>query len=200
MDSNQLHQEAAEKLAPATPFSKQEQKNKYVFNTDWFSQHIPYWKRILHDFKNQKINVLEVGSYEGRSSTWILDELFKNPASRLVVIDSFERLLPDIDNEKNFLENLKKTGKEDQVEIIKSNSWDALFELNREKRIMFDFIYIDASHIACDVLSDAILSWTLLKEGGIMIFDDYGFDLYKDEFFNAKIAVDSFLRCYQQHI
>ena len=69
-----------------------------------------------------------------------------------MVIDSFDRLLPDIDNEKNFLDNLKKTGKKDQVEIIKSNSWDALIELNREKRIMFDFIYIDVSHISCDVL------------------------------------------------
>src|SRR5436305_13213264 len=99
----------------------QEQK-EYVFYSDWFSQHIPYWKRILNDFKNRQINVLEVGSFEGRSSTWILDELFKNPKSRLVVIDSFDRILPDIDNEKNFLDNLKKTGKKDQVEILKSNS------------------------------------------------------------------------------
>jgi len=177
----------------------QEQK-EYVFNSDWFSQHIPYWKRILNDFKNRQINVLEVGSFEGRSSTWILDELFKNSTSRLVVIDSFDRILPDVDNEKNFLDNLKKTGKKDQVEIIKSNSWDALIELNREKRIMFDFIYIDASHISCDVLSDAVLCWTLLKEEGILIFDDYGSELYKEEFFNAKIAVDSFLKCYQQYI
>ncbi|CAJ0632970.1 5361_t:CDS:2 [Entrophospora sp. SA101] len=65
---------------------------------------------------------------------------------------------------------------------------------------MFDFIYIDASHVACDALLDAVLSWNLLKEDGIMIFDDYDSDLYKEEFFNTKIAVDSFLRCYKQHI
>ncbi|CAH1770161.1 14476_t:CDS:2, partial [Entrophospora sp. SA101] len=159
MNFNQLHQESKEnhnKLAPATPSLNQEQRKKYIFSSDWFDQHIPYWKRILHGLEKQKINVLEIGSFEGRSSTWILYELFKNPISHLVVIDNFERLLPDIDSEKNFLDNLKKTGKENQVEII--------------------------------------------KKDGIMIFDDYDSDLYKEEFFNTKIAVDSFLRCYKQHI
>ncbi|CAJ0846103.1 5519_t:CDS:2 [Entrophospora sp. SA101] len=134
MNFNQLHQESKEnhnKLAPATPSLNQEQRKKYIFSSDWFDQHIPYWKRILHGLEKQKINVLEIGSFEGR-------------------------LLPDIDSEKNFLDNLKKTGKENQVEII--------------------------------------------KKDGIMIFDDYDSDLYKEEFFNTKIAVDSFLRCYKQHI
>ena|SRR6185369_7474879 len=208
MTPNQSNQELARKdyqqLALVSSSSsseqEQEQKRKYVFSSDWFSQHISHWKRILHGLENKKINVLEIGSFEGRSSTWILDELFKNHESRLVSIDSFERLLPEIDSEKNFLENIRKTGKENQVEVIKSNSWDALIQLNREKRIIFDFIYIDASHIACDVLSDTVLSWNLLKEEGIMIFDDYDSNLYKEEYYNARIAIDSFLSCYQQHI
>ena len=37
----------------------------------------------------------------------------------------------------------------------------------------FDLIYIDASHYAPDVLSDAVLAFKLLKPGGILIFDDY---------------------------
>jgi hypothetical protein len=31
----------------------------------------------------------------------------------------------------------------------------------------------DGSHRARDVLEDAVLSWPLLKVGGIMLFDDY---------------------------
>jgi predicted O-methyltransferase YrrM len=38
----------------------------------------------------------------------------------------------------------------------------------------FDFIYIDGSHTAPDVLQDAVLCHPLLKVGGILIFDDYG--------------------------
>ncbi len=38
---------------------------------------------------------------------------------------------------------------------------------------VFDVVYVDASHMAGDVLSDAVLAWKLLAPGGIMIFDDY---------------------------
>ena len=41
------------------------------------------------------------------------------------------------------------------------------------KGVLADLIYIDGSHLAKDVLSDAILSWKLLKPSGVMIFDDY---------------------------
>ena len=36
-----------------------------------------------------------------------------------------------------------------------------------------DFIYVDGSHQAHDVLCDAILSFKLLRVGGIVCFDDY---------------------------
>ena len=72
--------------------------------------------------------------------------------------------------------------------------------MNYEKRIKFDFIYIDGSHIACDVLADAVLSWNLLKDNGIMILDDYEWDYFEEEFNNPRIAIDSFLKCYQSQI
>ena len=37
----------------------------------------------------------------------------------------------------------------------------------------FDLIYIDGSHTAADVLTDAVLAFQLLRVGGVMIFDDY---------------------------
>ena len=37
----------------------------------------------------------------------------------------------------------------------------------------FDVAYIDASHQAPDVLADAILAFKLTRIGGILIFDDY---------------------------
>ena len=38
----------------------------------------------------------------------------------------------------------------------------------------FDFIYVDGSHTAYDVLQDAVLAHPLLKVGGVIIFDDFG--------------------------
>lgn len=40
-------------------------------------------------------------------------------------------------------------------------------------RQRFDLVYIDGSHYSHDVLSDAVLSFPLLKVGGHMLFDDY---------------------------
>lgn len=41
------------------------------------------------------------------------------------------------------------------------------------KQGYFDFIYVDGSHQAPDVLCDAILSFRLLKTNGVIAFDDY---------------------------
>ena len=62
---------------------------------------------------------------------------------------------------------------------------------NQDKK--YDFIYIDASHEKDWVLFDAINSFSLLKEGGLMIFDDYGWG-------ECNIGIDSFLTCYQDNI
>lgn len=44
----------------------------------------------------------------------------------------------------------------------------------------FDFYYVDGSHVAPDVMADAVLGWRLLKPGGIMVFDDYEWGAYRD--------------------
>lgn len=36
-----------------------------------------------------------------------------------------------------------------------------------------DFIYVDGSHQAADVLCDAVLAFRLLRVGGVLAFDDY---------------------------
>ena len=42
-----------------------------------------------------------------------------------------------------------------------------------DKSQYFDFIYVDGSHQAPDVMCDAILSFKLLRVGGVIAFDDY---------------------------
>jgi hypothetical protein len=42
-----------------------------------------------------------------------------------------------------------------------------------DRRATYDMIYIDGSHIAKDVLRDAVCAFDYLKKGGVMVFDDY---------------------------
>lgn len=84
------------------------------------------------------------------------------------------------------------------LHVHKSFSDDALAKLMVEgEKNYFDFIYIDGSHQAPDVLLDAVLAFRLLRVGGLIVFDDhlwsetmpYG----KDPLRCPKPAIDAFV-------
>ena len=58
----------------------------------------------------------------------------------------------------------------------------------------FDVIYVDGSHFADDVLTDGINAWRLLKQGGIMIFDDLLWACYPRARANPAWAINLFLK------
>jgi predicted O-methyltransferase YrrM len=62
----------------------------------------------------------------------------------------------------------------------------------------FDFIYIDGSHIAKDVLTDACMAWQLLKPKGLMVFDDYMWGNPRDALHRPKIAIDAFTNIFAE--
>jgi hypothetical protein len=66
----------------------------------------------------------------------------------------------------------------------------------------FDLIYIDGSHQAPDVLTDAVMSFQLLRVGGVMIFDDYLWSMDKpgsqDVLKMPKPAIDAFINIFQR--
>jgi predicted O-methyltransferase YrrM len=86
------------------------------------------------------------------------------------------------------------------VVSFKSTSVNSLASLISYKK-QFDFIYIDGSHLAKDVLTDACMAWPLLKKDGIMAFDDY---LWKPPGFKLldrpKFAVDSFVNMFEDEL
>lgn len=68
----------------------------------------------------------------------------------------------------------------------------------------FDFIYIDGSHQAPDVLADAVLAFRLLRVGGVMAFDDYlwaeNLPYGKDPIRSPKLAIDAFTNIYTRKL
>ena len=176
---------------------------KYIFTVDWFSNNIPIWNEFLKDYKNkQNLNFLEIGSFQGRSTVWLLENILTDPSSKITCIDTFEGSAEHIDNFKDDIKNLFDIFKhnifkfKNKVNIIKDKSQQALKQINEQ----YDFIYIDGDHKASSVLEDAIFSFPLIKPGGIIIFDDYlwfGMKLLID---NPKPAIDAFLEIYGDKI
>lgn len=112
-----------------------------------------------------------------------------HPTSTLDCVDLFtgRGLEPRFDH------NIHRSGRSSQVRKHKGRSDVILPEL---PEAYFDVIYIDGSHRAADVLLDAALSWRLLKCDGLMIFDDYLWEMDKPLAQRPQIAIDLFLEAY----
>jgi predicted O-methyltransferase YrrM len=161
-------------------------EGKYTFSSDWFSPNIPNWTRVLAGMKGKPgLNYLEVGVWEGRSFVWMLDNILTHPSSKATAIDIFDK-----DVEKRFLDNVRRGGHASKVKLIKGYSQLKLRELPLSS---FDLIYVDGDHRGKGVITDAVLAWGLLKDGGIMIFDDYqlGYSLPLEQ--RPEFALDVFL-------
>ncbi|MCP4674855.1 MAG: class I SAM-dependent methyltransferase [Deltaproteobacteria bacterium] len=169
-------------------------KKKYNFTTDWFTSNISLWERELSSWKGAAgIHYLEVGVWEGRSLIWLLENVLTHPTAKVTAIDLFpDNVAGDL--EKRFRDNLDVSGFAEKVEIIKGYSQERLKSLLKNQ---YDIIYIDGSHVAKHVLVDAVLSWELLKEGGLLIFDDYAWRQKSLPISLApRIAIDAFLSAY----
>jgi hypothetical protein len=135
------------------------------FTHDWFSQNIENWQRWLGDFQNRPdICALEIGSFEGRSTTWLLENVLTHETSSIDCIDLFTD-----DYYHRFRCNVAPWA--NRVRAHRGPSFSVLPTLTGE----FDIVYVDGDHIPFAVLSDAVLAWPRLKVGGLMIFDDYLF-------------------------
>jgi predicted O-methyltransferase YrrM len=182
---------AEEKLAAdATAY-----RQAYDFSVDWFTHNISVWRPALARWKGKPgVHYLEIGSYEGRSAVWMLENILTDPTATLTAIDVFDGPYTE-----KYVANINRTGAAKKVTTITDFSQHALRELQPDS---YDIIYIDGSHAKQDVLEDAVLSWRLLKEGGLMIFDDYrwagcfveGTSDRPSDF--PKTAIDAFVACF----
>ncbi len=166
-----------------------------IYSQDYTSIHIPIWRQELSKFKDKPCRMLELGVFEGRSSVWFLENILTHAESKLYVVDTFEGGADQVgvidcqNIREKFLENTRPYSKKIKTYIGKSE--DMLPTIQDH----FDIIYIDASHLVWDVLSDLVLSWKLLKQGGILMMDDVEWSGDSEVWRRPRVAVDAWLQC-----
>lgn len=148
-----------------------------TFTSDWFSKNIPTWNKHLAKFKGVSCNAIELGSFEGRSAVWLLENILTHPSSLLTCVD--------VKLCENLVMNLAPFSA--SVDLVKYSS--VAFLKTEFVSPKYDIAYIDADHIAKDVIMEAGLLWPMMREGGIMIFDDYG-----NKNWTVRDAVDFFIK------
>jgi len=182
-------------------------KNMYNWTNDLPNNTKKIFDDVLKyfNFKNNTTtnltNILEIGVYTGTSLIKILETV---PNSIGHAIDKWEDYEEDfellrnikINNIENiFNENVVKANLKDRILVHKGDSTEVLLNMSKE----FDLIYVDGSHKCLDCYADMILSFNLLKKGGIMIVDDV---LYrKGDIINSPFeSVEHFINKYKNNI
>jgi hypothetical protein len=158
-----------------------------TFTSDWFTESSKQWIThvIPHFVSLPNIHWLEIGSYEGRSALWTLENVLTGPRSDIICVDSFG--LPGLkipEYEKTFDSNVSGI---DRLLKLKGFSSEILPILPAER---FLGIYVDGSHEEPHVRKDIREAWRLARPGAILIFDDYP----HPDWPGVKIATDELLQ------
>ena len=198
-----MRQTALKSTAAAAARDAPSHAQSYNISQDWFSNHIPAWDGILAQLKPRR--VLEIGCYEGLSTTYIIEQCSAFGSLEVHCVDTWTGavdLPPETmaGVEDRFDENIRlaigRAAAPVSLQKIKRRSALALAAHIASGEARFDLIYIDGSHTAADVLIDAVLAFQLLRVGGVMIFDDYLWSMEPassvDPLNMPKPAIDAF--------
>ena len=134
----------------------------FKFSRNYFKNNPPIWFEIFDKnlLMDKKVNVLEIGTFEGMSFLFFQKYL---QLENIYCVDLIEN--------DNFKFNKEKF---ENYKYFNSSS-DEFFR--KKIGIKFDIIYVDGSHYVKDVYNDLINSHKNLKENGILIIDDLLLDI-----------------------
>jgi predicted O-methyltransferase YrrM len=176
----------------------------YEFTIDWFSIHTEIWSELFRKIVPDSRKILEIGAYEGRATVWLIEHVLP-PGGTIVCVDTWEggeeHAQVDMrEVERRYDHNVSSATKRfpgRKVVKRKSLSQPALYELVHEGHAgTFDFIYIDGSHQASDVMCDLVSAYYLCRRGGLMVCDDYLWGQGDNPAHTPKLAIDSFVNCF----
>jgi predicted O-methyltransferase YrrM len=121
-----------------------------------------------------------------------VEHVLTHPAATITCVDPWG----DRKMERRFDRNVAASGKSEQLVKRKGPSWRELRELPPG---WFTFVHIDGCHEGLNVLEDAVLSFRLLRPGGLLCFDDY---LWQNDQRGhlPREAIDAFLGLYDRQI
>jgi len=145
----------------------------YKFTNSWFNN--SELKHNIDKFldKTKRYYFLEIGAYEGAFTCFISDNYLDHKESVLYTVDPFDTsdtTSPVYNNIKEvFIDNLILSKNFNKINFIQSYS-DQFF---KEYTILFDFIFIDGSHLIDNLTKDLENSLHFCKPDGIIWVDDY---------------------------
>ena len=157
------------------------------YDETWFLQHEEAWNDTLRPWledtfhRDGPLRLLEIGSYEGLSSAWLLENglsisssCWGTACAHLTCVDAWPG--PEYQPMRAKCEhNLRQVCAHLNVEptcfkIFAAPSSEVLPSFPSGH---YHFIYVDGSHKADDVYADTLQAVRLVRPGGVILWDDY---------------------------
>lgn len=141
---------------PAHPWPWQLKRRRYDFRPNDFASRIPKWQKLFRHLGGvpdvpryvPHVNVLEIGSGDGRTALWWLLNVCNHETSRLYCLDEFA----DQAERERFLANMKASGHMERVRLVGRDELMAISET-----IRFDVIYVAEAEANSDINFDRLL-------------------------------------------
>lgn len=171
----------------------------YTFTRDFFNaDREAVWRKMLEPSVGKDgLSFLEIGTFEGQSALWLADNILTGNDCSMTCVDTWAPSdeLPGLDMEEvcqRFMANLDLCAGKEMFTVFQG----PVLGLAPHVREPYHLVYVDGSHHAAHALSDAVISWEFLAEGGVMIFDDARWKRDHSDWDNPATAVTAFMSCY----
>ena len=167
-------------------------------------ENLPNW------FENVKSNfshvpagtdllMLQIGVYKGDCTEYLLNN---HQVSQIIDVDTWKGSMEHSDVNSihhldfSIVEEIYDKKFYGDKRVLKMKMTSNLFFASQLLDEEFDFIYIDGAHTSTQVLLDGINSFSRLKVGGVLAFDDYTWPDYSGTLNNPRIGIDSWLKLF----
>jgi hypothetical protein len=160
------------------------------FTDNSFMKHTGVLDSIFNDhgfYENKPLKVLVIGGEEGMSTLWLSNKLLRHDNSQLFCAGGFTKQNWEIFNFNTYFSKyyykLNAINCDDPTDLMVASHADP--------DISFDVVYIGGKTNTKDTVFNAVLSFAMLKDDGILIFDNYnqpvvkaGVDVIDDTIFS----------------
>jgi len=132
-------------------------------------------------FQEVRGDVVEIGSWQGRSTSFLARAVLDSGNGRFFAIDHFKgnagkeasyvvgkQDLSDLKH--NFLSNMKSLNLDSSVNLLDMTTIEAAGKFRRGQ---IRFLFVDGNHSYAGVSEDIKLFFPLLSSGAIIVFDDF---------------------------
>ncbi|MEM8596603.1 MAG: class I SAM-dependent methyltransferase [Pseudomonadota bacterium] len=186
---------AARKLPEA-----EQEADGLSLSRNWIGTHGTHWKRVLdrvglHEEGDWRI--LEIGSFEGRSAVHFLRTF---PRAHLTCVDPWQPYagIPDYTAQHEARFDANTAPYADRLRKFKGASQRFFVEEAREE--IYDIVYVDGDHSVNGAMVDMIGATSRLKDGGVLLLDDYFLLEKKEGTRPTAAAVNAFIRMHGPEI